>query len=155
MEQTVKILRIALPIAFIGFLLLIVASWNRKIGKDRAISEPVTSTIRPVDTPQIESKSFEDTQTIAGRVASRIRAKRAVNFSSGWNTLEDVELTIYRVNGLTYELVCPQAQFNSNTKESDAKGGVRLTSSDGVEISTAEIHFDGIHLFWGSEIGLG
>jgi lipopolysaccharide export system protein LptA len=55
-------------------------------------------------------------------------------------------MTIYRPTGLTYELVCPQAQFNSNTKESDAKGGVRVTSSDGVEITTAEIHFDGTHL---------
>jgi lipopolysaccharide export system protein LptA len=55
-------------------------------------------------------------------------------------------MTIYRPTGLTYELVCPQAQFNSNTKETDAKGGVRVTSSDGVEITTAQIHYDGNHL---------
>ena len=57
-----------------------------------------------------------------------------------------MRLTIYRPTGLTYELVCPQAQFNSNTKEADAKGGVRVTSSDSMEITTAEIHFDGNHL---------
>ncbi|MGH9424192.1 MAG: hypothetical protein ACRD3J_29745, partial [Thermoanaerobaculia bacterium] len=55
-------------------------------------------------------------------------------------------MTIYRPTGLTYDIVCPQAQFNSNTKEADARGGVRVTSSDGVEITTAEIHFDGVHL---------
>src|ERR1044072_3950819 len=55
-------------------------------------------------------------------------------------------MTIYRPTGLTYELVCPQAQFNSNTKEADAKGGVRVTSSDNVEVTTAEIHFDGNRL---------
>src|SRR5439155_969361 len=77
---------------------------------------------------------------------ARIRARRVVAFQSGWNTLEDVQLTIFRPTGLTYELVCPQAQFNSTTKEADAKGGVKVTSSDGVEITTAEIHFDGNRL---------
>src|SRR5258708_39089437 len=102
--------------------------------------------MRPTDKPSIQSTTFDDTQTVNGRLASRIRAERFVAFQSGWNTLENVQMTIYRPTGLTYDLVCPQAQFNSNTKEADAKGGVRVTSSDGVEITTAEIHFDGSHL---------
>ncbi|HEX9500487.1 MAG TPA: LPS export ABC transporter periplasmic protein LptC, partial [Thermoanaerobaculia bacterium] len=148
MQRTIRILRVALPLAFLGFILLIAFSWNRaRIQKDHAITQPVTSTIRPNEkSPNIESKSFEDTQTIAGRVASRIRAQRVVAFQSGWNTLEGVKLTIYRPTGRTYELVCPTAQFNSETKEADAKGGVKVTSTDGVEITTAEIHFDGNRL---------
>ena len=148
MQRTIRILRVALPIAFFGFILLIALSWNRaRIQKDKAITQPVTSTIRPNEkSPNIESKSFEDTQTIAGRVASRIRAQRVVAFQSGWSTLEGVELTIFRPTGRTYELMCPTAQFNSETKEADAKGGVKVTSSDGVEITTAEIHFDGNRL---------
>lgn len=147
MQRTIRILRVALPLVFIGFILLIALNWRRgKPHKDKAGAVPVTSTMRPIDKPAIESMTFEDTQTINGRVASRIRAQRVVAFQSGWNTLENVQMTIYRPTGLTYELVCPQAQFNSNTKESDAKGGVRVTSSDGVEITTAEIHFDGNHL---------
>jgi len=147
-QRTIRILRVALPIAFFGFILLIAVSWNHaRVQKDRSITQPVTSTIRPNEkNPQIESKTFEDTQTIAGRVAARIRARRLVGFVSNWNTLEDVELTIYRPNGKTYELICPQAQFNSDTKEADAKGGVKVTSSDNVEITTAEIHFDGNRL---------
>jgi len=146
-QRTIRILRVALPILFFGFVLLIAFSWNRaRTQKEKGTAEPVTSTIRPVDKPQLESKSFEDTQTIAGRLAARIRARRVVAFQSGWNTLENVELTIFRPNGLTYDLVCPQAQFNSETKEADAKGGVKLTSTDGVEITTAEIHFDGNRL---------
>lgn len=147
MQRTIRILRVALPIAFFGFVLLIAVSWNRaRVHKERAINEPVTSTMRPVDKPQIESKTFEDTQTVAGRIAARIRAQRVVAFQSGWNTLENVQLTIFRPTGLTYELVCPQAQFNSETKEADAKGGVKVTSSDNVEMTTAEIHFDGNRL---------
>ncbi len=147
MQRTIRILRVTLPIAFFGFVLLIAVSWNRaRIQKDRSITQPVTSKIRPVDKPQIESKTFEDTQTVAGRVASHIRATRVVAFQSGWNTLENVQLTIFRPTGLTYELVCPEAQFNSETKEADAKGGVKVTSSDGVEMTTAEIHFDGNRL---------
>jgi LPS export ABC transporter protein LptC len=139
---------VALPIAFFAFILLIAVSWNRaRIQKDKAITQPVTSTIRPNEkSPNIESKTFEDTQTIAGRVASRIRARRVVAYESHWTTLEDVQLTIFRPTGLTYELACPTAQFNSETKEADAKGGVIVTSSDGVEIRTAEIHFDGNRL---------
>lgn len=147
MQRTIRILRVALPLVFIGFVLVIVLSWTRgKPKRDKAGTIPVTSTIRPVDKPAIVSTTFEDTQTINGRLASHIRAERVVAFQSGWNTLENVQMTIYRPTGLTYELVCPQAQFNSNTKESDAKGGVRVTSSDGVEVTTAEIHFDGVHL---------
>jgi lipopolysaccharide export system protein LptA len=146
-QRTIRILRVALPLVFIAFIAVIAANWRRgKPHKDKAGAVPVTSTIRPSDTAAIESKTFEDTQTVNGRVASRIRAQRVVAFQSGWNTLENVQMTIYRPTGLTYELVCPQAQFNSNTKEADAKGGVRVTSSDGVEITTAEIHYDGNHL---------
>lgn len=147
MQRTIRILRVALPLLFVGFILLIALSWQRvKPQRDKGTGSAVTSTIRPVDRPQVESTSFEDSQTINGRLAARIRAGRVVAFQSGWNTLEDVQLTIYRPTGLTYELVCPQAQFNSNTKEADAKGGVRVTSSDGVMFQTAEIHFDGNHL---------
>ncbi|HSP34692.1 MAG TPA: LptA/OstA family protein, partial [Thermoanaerobaculia bacterium] len=60
--------------------------------------------------------------------------------------LENVRLTLYRQNGLTYELTCPNAEFNSETKEANAKGGVRVVSSDGVDIQTAEIHYDGNRL---------
>lgn len=147
MQRTIRILRVALPAAFFGFVLLIALSWNRaRTQKEGSTNEPVTSTIRPIDKPQIESKTFEDTQTIAGRVAAHIRAERVVAFQSGWNTLESVQLTIFRPNGLTYDVVCPEAQFNSDTKEADAKGGVTVKSTDGVVIQTAEIHFDGNRL---------
>jgi lipopolysaccharide export system protein LptA len=146
-QRTIRILRVALPLLFIAFIAVIAVNWRRgKPHKDKAGTVPVTSTIRPTDKAAIESKTFEDTQTVNGRIASKIRAERVVAFQSGWNTLENVQMTIYRPTGLTYELVCPLAQFNSNTKEADAKGGVRVTSSDGVEITTAQIHYDGNHL---------
>ncbi|HEV7488103.1 MAG TPA: LptA/OstA family protein [Thermoanaerobaculia bacterium] len=147
MQRTIRILRVALPLLFIVFIAVIAVNWRRgKPHKDKSGSVPVTSTMRPNDKPAILSVTFEDTQTVNGRIASKIRAERVVAFQSGWNTLENVQMTIYRPTGLTYEMVCPLAQFNSNTKEADAKGGVRVTSSDGVEITTAQIHYDGNHL---------
>jgi lipopolysaccharide export system protein LptA len=145
MQKTIRVLRIALPIAFFAFLAVIVMNFRRPVAKPEHRNDPVVPT-RTGEKPALESKGFEDTQTIAGRIASHIRAARFVAYKSGWNTLEDVHLTIYRPTGLTYELVCPTAQFNSKTKEADAKGGVKVTSSDGVVITTAEIHFDGNHL---------
>jgi LPS export ABC transporter protein LptC len=146
-QRTIRILRVALPLVFIAFIAVIAVNWRRgKPHKDKAGTQPVTSTMRPNDKPAMTSITFEDTQTVNGRIASRIRAERVIAFQSGWNTLENVQMTIYRPTGLTYELVCPLAQFNSNTKEADAKGGVRVTSSDGVEITTAQIHYDGNHL---------
>lgn len=147
MQQTVRILRIALPVAFAVFLLIIVLSWRRggTPAKSRAAATPVVAN-RVKDKPQIESTQFEDTQTVGGRNVAHIVAKRVVNYSSNWNTLENVELTIYRLNGLTYELSCPTAEYNSVTKEANAKGGVQVVSSDGVNIQTAEIHFDGTRL---------
>jgi lipopolysaccharide export system protein LptA len=146
MQRTIRILRIALPIAFVVFILIIVLSWNRaKIGTEKKAGEPVVTT-RSKDRAIAESKGFEDTQTIGGRVVSHIVARRVVALKSAWNTLEDVRLTLYRQNGLSYELTCPQAEFNSETKEADAKGGVKVTSSDGVEIATAQIHYDGNRL---------
>ncbi|HEX7151840.1 MAG TPA: LptA/OstA family protein [Thermoanaerobaculia bacterium] len=147
MQRTIRVLRIALPIVFIGFIAILVLSWTRMTirpgGSNKA--EPVTTT-RVGDEATLESVKFEDTQTIGGRVVMRIRATRLVSHQSKWVTLEGVDLTIYRPNGLTYQLVCPTAQFNSETKEADAKGGVTVTSSDGVEIKTAEIKFDGNRL---------
>jgi lipopolysaccharide transport protein LptA/LPS export ABC transporter protein LptC len=147
MQRTIRVLRFALPIAFLAFVAVLYRSWNP--GKGRIPQQPleaVTSTQRPGDRPEIEAKAFRDVQTIGGRVVSEIIATRVVSFRSGWTTLEGVTLTLYRQNGLTYVIACPQAQFNSQTKEADAKGGVRVTSSDGLEIRTAEIKYDGTRL---------
>src|SRR5712691_5936707 len=146
MQRTIRILRLALPIAFVAFILIIALSWNRnRVVKQRTDTVPIAVT-RKGDKPQAESRGFEDTQTLGGRVVSHIVAQRVVAYKSSWSTLENVRLTLYRQSGLTYELSCPQADFNSETKEANAKGGVRITSSDGVEISTAEIHYDGNRL---------
>lgn len=147
MQRTVRILRIALPILILAFVAILALSWNRDAGPRRKNpTEPVTSTQRPTDRPMLEATTFEDTQTIGGRVVSRIRAARVVSFASGWTTLEGVQLTLFRPNNLTYDLIAPQAQYNSQTKEADAKGGVKVTSSDGVEVVTAEIRYDGTRL---------
>lgn len=147
MQRSVRILRIALPILFLTFIVVIALSWNKAAGrKPSKPGDPVKSGIRPNDEPIAASTAFEDVQTIGGRVVSRISATRVVAFESGWTTLEGVKMTLYRENGLTYELGCPQAQFNSQTKEAEAKGGVRVASSDGVEIVTAEIRYDGARL---------
>jgi LPS export ABC transporter protein LptC/lipopolysaccharide transport protein LptA len=147
MQRTIRILRIALPIVFFAFILILVLNWDPSKNKRRnTTTEPVTSTQRPDERPLAEAKAFHDVQTIGGRLASEIAAKRVVSFESGWTTLEGVTLTLYRANGLTYVVSCPRAQFNSQTKEADAQGGVRVTSSDGIEIATAEIRYDGARL---------
>ena len=145
MQRTIRILKIALPVAFFGFLLLLVLSFNRSKVRDKGAGEPVR-TSRPGEKVRVESKIFDDTQTIAGRVAMHIHAKRVVAYESGWNTLEEVQLTVYRPTGLQYNIICPNAQFNSQTKAAELKCGVKVTSSDGVEVTTAEMHYDGDRL---------
>jgi lipopolysaccharide transport protein LptA len=146
MYRTVRILKYLLPVLFIGFIAIIAANWSRQ-PRNRPKTDAIpTSTSRPLEVPNAVSKVFEDTQTINGRLAMHIKASVLVSFTSGWNTLDDVTLTIYRPNKLTYTLLSPHALFNAGTKETDVKGGVHLTSSDGVDIQTTEMHFDGIHL---------
>lgn len=144
-QRTIRILKIALPLAFFGFILLIVLSFNRSKVRDKQAGEPVAVT-RTGEKPAAESKIFDDTQTIAGRLAMHIHARRVVAYRSGWNTLEEVQLTVYRPTGLKYDIICPNAEFNSQTKEANLKGGVKVTSSDGVEVTTAEMHYDGNRL---------
>jgi lipopolysaccharide transport protein LptA len=147
MQRTVRALRIALPIALLAFIILLYVNWDRsRTPKKRAPAEGVTSTQRPDDIAQAEAKTFRDVQTIGGRVVSVIVAERVISFKSGWTTLEGVTLTLYRDKGLTYVIACPSAEFNGATKEAEAKGGVRVTSSDGIEIKTAEIRYDGTRL---------
>ncbi len=147
MQRTVRALRIALPIAFIAFVAVLYVNWDRSHSpRKRPAAEAVTSTQRPEDDPQAEARAFRDVQTIGGRVVSEIVAARVVSFKSGWTTLEGVTLTLYRQNGLTYVIACPSAEFNSASKAAEAKGGVRVTSSDNIEIKTAEIHYDGARL---------
>ena len=81
MQRTIRFLRVALPIVFVAFVLVIALSFRRThAARDDQPAGPVTSTQRPVDKPQLESKKFEDTQTIAGRVVMRIDAERVVAF---------------------------------------------------------------------------
>jgi len=144
-QRIIRILKIAIPIAFFGFILVLVLSFNRSRVRDKSAGEPVITTLTG-QKPRVESKIFDDTQTIAGRLAMHIHAKRVVAYESGWNTLEDVQLTVYRPAGLQYNIICPNGQFNSQTKEAELKGGVKVTSSDGVEVTTAEMHYDGNRL---------
>lgn len=147
MQRTIRVLRFALPVAFLAFVAVLYYSWNKSATPVRAPRlDAVTSTQRPGEQPIVEGRAFRDVQTIGGRVVSEIVASRVVSFESGWTTLEGVTLTLYRQNGLMYVISCPQAQFNSQTKEADAKGGVRVTSSDNLEIRTAEIKYDGARL---------
>jgi LPS export ABC transporter protein LptC len=146
MHRIIRILRIVLPILFVAFLAVVGFSFSRSTRQARSVSEPVTSTMREGDSPMLEAFQFEDTQTIGGRVISRIRAVRTMGFTSGWYTLEQVHLTVYRTNGEAYELSAPRAQFQAETKEAKAEGGVRITSTDGIVIESAAINFDGSRL---------
>ncbi|HUP66327.1 MAG TPA: LptA/OstA family protein [Thermoanaerobaculia bacterium] len=146
MVRSVRILRIGLPIVFLAFIGVIALSFTENRRQGQAVTQPITSEIRKGDTPQLVAYAFEDVQTLGGRVVSRIRARRTMGFSSGWYTLEDVALTIFRPNGQSYELTAPQAEFRVETKEAQATGGVKITSSDGITIETATINFDGNRL---------
>jgi lipopolysaccharide export system protein LptA len=146
MHRIVRILKYLLPVLFIGFIALIALNWRKPHRNPPKPDAIPTSTSRPHDVTNAVSKVFEDTQTINGHLAMHIKASVLVSFTSGWNTLDDVTLTIYRPNNLTYVLLSPHALFNASTKETDVKGEVHLTSSDGVDIQTAEMHFDGTHL---------
>lgn len=143
MHSTVRTLRIALPIAFFLFVALLVAMYTSNARRASAARPTETSTLRGDDRPQLVTFEFEDTQTVAGRVVSKIQAQRMIGFSSGWYTLEGVEITIFRRSGQTYQIACPAAQFNATTKEAEAKGGVKVSSSDGLRIATDALVFDG------------
>jgi lipopolysaccharide transport protein LptA len=145
MQRTVRVLRIALPIAFIAFLALIGFTYTSNRIRTRPDSNPVTSPIRTGERPQSVAYLFEDTHTVGGKVFSKVRARRTMGFASGWHTLEDVELMIFRENR-SYRLVAPQAQFHIETKAAEAKKGVKLTSSDGLAVQTEEMKFDGNRL---------
>jgi len=146
MQKIVRSLRLLLPLLFVGFLILLAFSYTSNQRAERGEMQPVTSNLRGGERPELISYAFEDTQSLGGRVISRIRARRTMRFASGWYTLEDAYLTLYRKDGGTYELRAPQAQFHSETKEAEVSGGVKLTSSDGMEILTQEMKFDGNQL---------
>src|ERR1051325_3163417 len=146
MQRAIRILKVVLPVVIIAFLAYLILSFNRSNRRDRTPPGDTATTTRPGDKPIALSKKFRDVQTIGGRVVMEIVADEVVALQSRWTTLQGVNMTMYRENGLTYQLSCPNAEFNSETKEADAKGGVKVVSSDGVEISTAETRFDGNRL---------
>lgn len=147
MEQSIKTIRalkVALPIAFVAFLLVIVAFYSRRAqpeADDRA--ETLERPEREGERPRLISYEFEDTQTVGDRVISRIRAAKTVGFDSGWYTLDRVELDIFREDGGVYTLSAPSAEFNAETKEARAQGGVIVKSGDGLDLRTESIMFDG------------
>ncbi|MBI2213678.1 MAG: LPS export ABC transporter periplasmic protein LptC [Acidobacteria bacterium] len=145
MNPVVKWLRILLPIAFFAFIALIVASYSRgKIDRSGSIADEVDVAPREADdTPSLVMKTFEDTHSLGGKMISRIRATRTTGFKSGWYTLEGIDLTLFAEGGVHYTISAKQAQFNPETKEAEAVGGVKVTSSEGVELRTATLRFNG------------
>jgi lipopolysaccharide transport protein LptA len=147
MHPLVRFLRIALPIAFAGFVALIAISFSRAQFTERKTDEsPTRIDIRPEDNPSLVMDAFEDTHTVGGRLLSRIRAVRTIGFESGWFALESVELALFSENGVQYTVSAGQAQFNPETKEAEATGGVTVSSSEGLSISTERVRFDGEHV---------
>lgn len=146
MNRKIRIIRTIVLALLIGFILLIGLCYTSTSRRGPQTGETIKTEPRANDRPQLVAEMFEDVQTIAGKVVSRIRAKRTVGYKSGWYTLEDVQLTIYRQDGSNWELFCPRAEFEPKTKQSRVQGGVRITSSDGVQISTEEMQFDGNQL---------
>jgi lipopolysaccharide transport protein LptA len=145
MHIAVRTLRFVIPILFLTFLGLIFLNYSRRPSA-RPEEDRFEPNLRKNDKPRLVATAFEDTQSVGGRVVSRIRAGRTVGFASGWYTLEGVELTIFRPNGQSYQLVCPTAQFRPDTKEAEASGGVIVRSSDGVELATESMTFNGTKL---------
>jgi len=144
MNPVVKWLRILLPIVFVAFIVLIVVSYRHtRFDPDRdATSEGDLPPREGDDTPSLVMKTFEDTHSLGGKMISRIRATRTTGFKSGWYTLEGIDLTLFG-EGVQYAITADKAQFNPETKEAEAIGGVTLRSSQGIEIKTATLRFDG------------
>ncbi|MEO8216035.1 MAG: LPS export ABC transporter periplasmic protein LptC [Acidobacteriota bacterium] len=147
MQNGIRLLRLTLPVLFVAFLVILGLSYtsNRRDDRSGDASRAVPP-VRSNDKAQLVSYNFEDTQTIGGRVVSRIKAKQTVGFVSGWYELKDVVLTVYRESGTVYELAAPQAQFQVKSKEASLAGGVLVTSNDGLMVQTNEIRFDGNQL---------
>ncbi len=144
--RTIRTLKIVLPILFISFIALI---WAFYSGGTAPTGDGIQTTTRPErdgEQPRLVSYEFEDTQTVGDRVISRIRAGKTAGFDSGWYTLDNVELDIFRKSGGVYTLTAPSAEFNAETKEARAEGGVNVTSGDGLDLRTEAIIFDGRRL---------
>jgi LPS export ABC transporter protein LptC len=147
MTRTVRTLRYVLPLLFVAFIIVIVVSYSSNAIRDRQNEvAPFRSELRADDRARSVFESFEDVQTIGGEVAFKIQATRTVGFTSGWYTLEGVRLSIFRKDGSHYEIAADQAQVNSETKEAEAKGNVRVVSSNGMELATDALRFDGQRL---------
>lgn len=144
MSPVVRFLRIALPIAFVAFVIVIIASFTGGRPKSKTVSKaPVIAPRKGEDKPKLIADAFCDTQSLAGRVTMKICAKRVIGFQSGWHRLEDVHLTVFRNNGQSYDISSTEAEVNAETKEAEARGGVKVVSSDGVELQTDSIRYDG------------
>jgi LPS export ABC transporter protein LptC/lipopolysaccharide transport protein LptA len=143
MVKTVRFLRVALPIVFVLFVATIILNYRSTNRKPAAPGEPVKSDLRSGDKPRSVSHAFEDTQTLGGRVVSRLRAAKMIAFESGWYTLEDIELTLFRKDGGSYTINAKQAQVHKDTRHAEATGGVQVASSDGISLRTNALRYDG------------
>ncbi|HEY0590874.1 MAG TPA: LPS export ABC transporter periplasmic protein LptC, partial [Thermoanaerobaculia bacterium] len=146
MNRSIRILRIVLPILFVAFLAVLAVNFSKSARQERKVTDPVTSAIRKGDSPLLEAFEFDYEHTVGSRVVSRIRARKTMGFTSGWYTLEQIQLTVFRENGQAYELAAPRAQFHMESTRAKAEGGVRISSIDGLLIETAAIDFDGSRL---------
>lgn len=143
---TVRALRLILPVLFVGFIVVITTFYSSRRSVEPSRDAPAVRPEREGEQARLISYEFEDTQTVGDRLISRIRAARTVGFESGWYTLDRAELVIFREAGGAYTLTAPSVEFNAETKEARAEGGVIVTSEDDLDLRTEKFVFDGRRL---------
>lgn len=142
--RTRRALGFILPVLFAVFLLVIIVSWSSRE------ASPIAGTLDDLDTgddrAELISYEFEDTQLDGDRKVMSVKARKTVGFESGWYSLEEAILTFFRESGGTYTLEAPKVELQAQTREARAAGGVVVRSSDGLQVSTEALHFDGASL---------
>ncbi len=142
-ELPVRLIRRALLVALIGFLVSVVALYVLgRMGRPDAVGSSTGSLLDGTDTDlQFSGEGFDYEVSRSGRKVIHVKAQRVLSTKGDDYELQGVELSMIRQDEGEYRLVSDSAFYNLETQAASFRGNVRFTGPQGVYLTA-----DGLEL---------
>jgi len=142
-ELPIRLIRRALLVALVGFLVSVVALYVLgRIGRPETTRSPTGSLLDEADTElQFSGEGFDYEVSRSGRKVIHVKAERVLSMKDDDYELQGVELVMIRQDEGEYSLASDSAFYNLETQAASFRGNVRFSGPRGVYLTA-----DGLEL---------
>ena len=141
-ELPISLIRKALLVALIGFLVSVVALYVLgRMGRPDAVQSGGSNLLDTDTDLQFSGEGFDYEVSRSGRKVIHVKAQRVLSMKEDDYELQGVELTMTRQDEGQYKLTSDSAFYNLQTQAASFRGNVTFTAPQGVFLTA-----DGLEL---------